>query len=118
MLTLRDLPRSGAKGDPSHAGNSGRDPDGVQKQRRAAAMRIPADTTIPELRKLAAGCQACDLWRDATQTVFGEGGENAEIVLIGEQPGNQEDLQGRPFVGPAGGILDRALEQAGIERDA
>lgn len=82
------------------------------------AQRIPADATLAELRKLAAGCKACDLWRNATQTVFGEGGGNSEVVLIGEQPGNQEDLQGRPFVGPAGGILDRALEQAGIERGA
>jgi uracil-DNA glycosylase len=83
-----------------------------------SATRIPPDATLAEVRKLAAGCKACELWRNATQTVFGEGAENPEVVLIGEQPGNQEDLQGRPFVGPAGKILDRALEQAGIERDA
>jgi DNA polymerase len=84
----------------------------------AETQKIPADATLPQLRKLAAGCQACDLWRDATQTVFGEGGDHPQVVFIGEQPGNQEDLQGRPFVGPAGGVLDRALEQAGIEREA
>jgi uracil-DNA glycosylase len=89
-----------------------------KKEQQAAATRIPRDATLGDLRKLAAGCKACDLWRNATQTVFGEGRENAEVVLIGEQPGNQEDLQGRPFVGPAGRILDRALEQARIERDA
>ena len=73
---------------------------------------------LAQLRKLAAECKACDLWRSATQTVFGEGAEHPDIVLIGEQPGNQEDLQGKPFVGPAGKILDRALELAGIERQS
>ena len=84
----------------------------------SATGQIPPDPTLAELRKLAAGCKACDLWHDATQTVFGEGAENPEVVLVGEQPGNQEDLQGKPFVGPAGRILDQALEQAGIDRGA
>ena len=84
----------------------------------SAVPQIPLDATRAELRKLAAGCKACQLWRNATQTVFGEGADNPEIVLIGEQPDNQEDLQGKPFVGPAGKILDQALAQAGIERDA
>ena len=88
------------------------------KERETETQRIPAEATLADLPRLAAGCRACDLWRHATQTVCGEGSENAEVILIGEQPGNQEDLQGRPFVGPAGGILDRALEQAGIERGA
>jgi uracil-DNA glycosylase family protein len=89
-----------------------------KKPHEAVMQQIPADATLEELRRLSAGCKACDLWRNATQTVFGEGAEHAEVVLIGEQPGNQEDLQGHPFVGPAGKILDQALEQAGIERDA
>lgn len=69
-----------------------------------------------ELRDRAKLCRACDLWRRGTQTVFGEGGEHSRILFVGEQPGDEEDLQGRPFVGPAGRVLDRALEEAGIER--
>jgi uracil-DNA glycosylase family protein len=65
----------------------------------------------------AAHCRACDLWQDATQTVFGEGGEQASLVLIGEQPGDQEDRKGRPFVGPAGRVLDDAIAAAGLDRD-
>jgi uracil-DNA glycosylase len=72
--------------------------------------------TLDELRAEAAGCKACDLWKTGTQTVFGEGSETAEIVFVGEQPGDKEDLAGRPFVGPAGQVLDEALEAAGIER--
>ena len=89
-----------------------------RKPATPATKLIPESPTLSELRKLAAGCQACDLWRNATQTVFGAGAENPEVVLIGEEPGNQEDLQGKPFVGPAGKILDRAMEQAGIDRNA
>jgi uracil-DNA glycosylase len=81
-----------------------------------ATQRIPADATLPKLRELAAGCKACDLWANATQTVFGENAEHPEVVLIGEQPGNQEDLQGKPFVGPAGKILDRALSHVLIDQ--
>jgi uracil-DNA glycosylase family protein len=72
---------------------------------------------LAELRELAAGCTACDLYKCGTQTVFGEGAAGAELMLVGEQPGDREDLEGRPFVGPAGRILDKALADAGIERD-
>jgi uracil-DNA glycosylase family protein len=72
---------------------------------------------LSALRREAAGCTRCDLYRHATQTVFGEGPQHAGIVLVGEQPGDAEDLAGKPFVGPAGKLLDRALEEAGIERD-
>jgi DNA polymerase len=77
---------------------------------------IPDDPTVPALRDAAAGCRGCDLWIGATQTVFGEGSEQADVLLLGEQPGDREDLAGRPFVGPAGKLLDRALEDAGIDR--
>ena len=72
--------------------------------------------SIDRLREEAAGCQACDLWKNATQTVFGEGAEHARLMLVGEQPGDQEDLAGKPFVGPAGKLLERALDEAGIDR--
>jgi len=68
------------------------------------------------LREEAADCRACPLWKNATQTVFGEGPQQAQVVLVGEQPGDKEDLAGKPFVGPAGLMLDRALKEAGIER--
>ncbi len=77
---------------------------------------LPARPSLASLREAAAGCRGCHLWRPATQTVFGEGPEGARIVLVGEQPGDREDLAGRPFVGPAGRLLDEALEQAGIDR--
>jgi uracil-DNA glycosylase len=73
-------------------------------------------SSLKAAREAAAGCHACHLYENATQTVFGEGSPNAEIVLVGEQPGDEEDLTGRPFVGPAGRLLDKALEQAGIDR--
>ena len=79
------------------------------------AARSGADAV--ELASLAARCEGCDLWERATQTVFGEGPESASIVLVGEQPGHQEDRAGRPFVGPAGRVLDDALEAAGIDRE-
>jgi uracil-DNA glycosylase family protein len=72
--------------------------------------------TLPRVQAAAQGCRACRLWRNATQTVFGEGAGSAEVMLIGEQPGDREDLAGKPFVGPAGMLLDRALEEAGIDR--
>ena len=78
--------------------------------------RSAASGTLAALRELAADCHACPLWKDATQTVFGEGPQRARIMLVGEQPGDKEDLAGKPFVGPAGQMLDRALEQAGIDR--
>jgi len=77
---------------------------------------IPSRPTIRKLQAASAGCKACDLWRRATQTVFGEGKPSSTVMFIGEQPGNSEDLQGHPFVGPAGGLLDRALVEAGIDR--
>jgi uracil-DNA glycosylase len=82
----------------------------------SAAEYLPAARTLPALRRAAEKCRACDLWRTGTQTVFGEGARAARVVLVGEQPGDQEDLQGRPFVGPAGRLLDEALEEAGIRR--
>ncbi len=72
---------------------------------------------LTRLRAQASDCRACPLWKDATQTVFGEGPSHAPIMLVGEQPGDKEDLAGRPFVGPAGQMLNRALEEAGIDRD-
>lgn len=84
--------------------------------RSTAAPLIPPNATLESLREIAVGCQACDLWRKGTQTVFGAGKTRAEVLFIGEQPGNEEDLAGAPFVGPAGRLLDSALEQAGIDR--
>jgi DNA polymerase len=81
------------------------------------ALIIPPHSTLENLRDAARDCRACDLWKRGTQTVFGEGARKAEIMLIGEQPGDREDLAGRPFVGPAGLLLDKALEQAGIDRE-
>ena len=77
---------------------------------------IPAQATLKSLREAAATCTACPLYENATQTVFGEGLKRARLMLIGEQPGDREDIEGHPFVGPAGRILDEALEQAEIER--
>src|SRR6185503_1045262 len=82
----------------------------------SAADLIPNKPTITSVRKAATDCRACDLWKRGTQTVFGEGGGSARLMLVGEQPGDQEDLQGHPFVGPAGNVLQRALEEAGISR--
>jgi DNA polymerase len=82
----------------------------------SAADFIPPKPTLPKLREAARGCRGCHLWVNATQTVFGEGAPSAEVMLVGEQPGDQEDRQGHPFVGPAGKLLDAALEQAGIDR--
>jgi DNA polymerase len=83
----------------------------------SAAPFIPPRPTLPKLQAAAAHCMGCDLYRRATQTVFGEGPPSASVMLVGEQPGDVEDRVGRPFVGPAGRILDRALEDAGIDRD-
>jgi uracil-DNA glycosylase len=81
-----------------------------------AAVYLPPRPTLPKLRAAAAGCRACPLWQIGTQTVFGEGAADAQVMFVGEQPGDQEDKQGRPFVGPAGRILDQALALAGIDR--
>jgi uracil-DNA glycosylase len=82
----------------------------------SAADFLPARLSLPALREAAAGCKGCHLWRVGTQTVFGEGAREADVMFVGEQPGDQEDRAGKPFVGPAGGILDRALAEAGIDR--
>lgn len=82
----------------------------------STATLIPRNPTLERLKAAARNCQACDLWRNATQTVFGEGKAGAQIMLIGEVPGNQEDIEGTPFVGPAGKLLDTALVEAGIDR--
>src|SRR6266542_22319 len=84
----------------------------------SAAPYMPEKPTLPRLREAAAGCRACPLWETGTQTVFGEGATGAAVVFVGEQPGDQEDRQGRPFVGPAGRVLDEALVEAGIDRGA
>jgi DNA polymerase len=81
-----------------------------------AAELIPDHPTIKAVRDAARGCEACDLYKRGTQTVFGEGAPQAALLLVGEQPGDAEDLSGRPFVGPAGKLLDKALAEAGIER--
>ena len=83
----------------------------------SAAALIPPQPTIDRLRDAAQECRGCDLWEKATQTVFGEGPGRARVLLVGEQPGDREDLEGHPFVGPAGRLLDSALASAGIARD-
>lgn len=83
-----------------------------------AAALVPAGGSVAALRDAARGCRACPLWERATQTVFGEGPRLAEVMLVGEVPGNEEDLAGHPFVGPAGKLLDKALAAAGIDRRA
>jgi uracil-DNA glycosylase family protein len=79
---------------------------------------LPERRTMSALREAAAGCRGCSLYRDATQTVFGEGPRSAEVIMVGEQPGDREDLAGKPFVGPAGRVLSESLEEAGIDRRA
>jgi uracil-DNA glycosylase family protein len=81
-------------------------------------LSLPANKqlTLEALREAAANCRACDLYKTGTQTVFGEGSEHAQITFVGEQPGDREDIEGKPFVGPAGRVLDAALEEAGIDR--
>jgi uracil-DNA glycosylase len=82
----------------------------------ATSDQLPSNASLEELRQAANGCRACDLWKNATRTVFGAGTGNATVMLVGEQPGDQEDRIGRPFVGPAGKLLDEALAEAGIDR--
>ncbi len=82
----------------------------------SAADFLPRKLTLTSLKRAAAACEGCPLYREATQTVFGEGPADAQLVLVGETPGDQEDLQGRPFVGPAGRLLDEALIEAGLNR--
>jgi uracil-DNA glycosylase len=85
--------------------------------KRSSRDYLPARKTLPSLRAAAENCRGCDLYKNATQVVFGEGAAGAECMLIGEQPGDQEDQQGKPFVGPAGKILDKALDDAGIQKE-
>ena len=82
----------------------------------AKTMLFDKHASLEELAQAAKDCKACDLWKRGTQTVFGEGRSRAKVMFIGEQPGNQEDLEGKPFVGPAGKLLDAALEEAGVDR--
>jgi DNA polymerase len=89
-----------------------------KRRRGSAADLIPDRPSLPSARAAARDCQACDLWKRGTQTVFGEGSKTADILFVGEQPGDQEDLSGHPFVGPAGRVLDKALADAGIDRAA
>lgn len=77
---------------------------------------LPDKPTLASVREISKGCKACDLYKRGTQTVFGEGPSRAEVMMVGEQPGDAEDVAGQPFVGPAGRLLDRALEEAGIDR--
>lgn len=88
----------------------------MAKPKDSAARYIEPGQTLGDLRRVAAGCTACDLHARATQTVFGEGPSSATVMLVGEQPGDREDIEGHPFVGPAGKLLDRALKDAGIDR--
>lgn len=83
----------------------------------SAVPFLPKSGALPALKKAAAGCRGCDLYKRATQTVFGEGHAHVSLILVGEQPGDVEDRKGRPFVGPAGSLLDKALEEAGLDRN-
>lgn len=89
---------------------------GTRKVEVSALQFLPQELSLPALREAASACRGCPLFEKATQTVFGEGPTTARIVMVGEQPGNEEDLAGHPFVGPAGRVLDRALGEAGIDR--
>jgi DNA polymerase len=91
---------------------------GGEQGARSAADFLPEERSLAALREAAADCRGCELWRLGTQTVFGEGGKGAAVMFVGEQPGDQEDLAGRPFVGPAGRLFDQALAEAGIDRSA
>jgi uracil-DNA glycosylase family protein len=84
----------------------------------SAAEFLPKERSLVALREAAAGCKGCHLWQIGTQTIFGEGSESSLVMLVGEQPGDQEDQSGKPFVGPAGRLLDKALAEAGIDRSA
>ena len=88
----------------------------MRAEKRSAAEFVPEENSLSAVRAAAARCHGCPLWQAATQTVFGEGPREARVMLVGEVPGDQEDRAGRPFVGPAGRLLDRALEAAGVER--
>lgn len=111
-LESRDRTRADAR----TARNRGIEPPVALDEVPEGTAPEPVDRTLAALRAAAMACKRCDLWRPATQTVFGEGPARARIMVIGEQPGDQEDLAGRPFVGPSGRMLDDALEELGIDR--
>lgn len=95
-------------------------PSDIRSKRKAqgdATPFVPKKPTIQNLREAARKCKGCDLWKNATQTVFGEGDSRPSVMLVGEQPGDKEDIEGHPFVGPAGRVLDEALAEAGIDRE-
>ena len=87
-----------------------------KESHNSPAELILPEASLPDLRKAAQECRGCGIWERATQAVLGEGGSGAEVMMVGEQPGDREDIEGHPFVGPAGKLLDRALEDAGIDR--
>ncbi len=89
----------------------------MAKQESPAVQLVPPGASLKLLAEAAENCRACDLWKNATQTVFGEGAVNAAVMMVGEQPGDKEDLAAKPFVGPAGKLLDKALGEAGIDRE-
>lgn len=89
----------------------------TKRSSQLTILEMPQQKSIAALRSAAAGCKACDLWKLGTQTVFGEGPSTTRVMMVGEQPGDKEDLEGRPFVGPAGAVLDKALSAAGIDRN-
>ncbi len=91
--------------------------EGRKKEKRDATPYLPTRITLPSMRAAVQGCRGCDLYKNATQAVFGEGAAKAACVFVGEQPGNEEDKEGKPFVGPAGRILDKGLADAGIARE-
>jgi DNA polymerase len=99
---------------PASASATANDPT----RKRSAADYLPDRITLPAMREAVQGCRGCDLYKYATHAVFGEGAAKAKCIMVGEQPGDSEDRQGRPFVGPAGQLLDRAMAEAGIERSA
>src|SRR2546428_12480739 len=123
MTTYRTRARSGASLAPStgvNASKRGRPPSNLPEAGPEPGHEypeLPETTSIGAWRDAAAHCKACDLWEKATQPVFGEGKRTAKVIFVGEQPGDKEDIAGRPFVGPAGRVLDEALEAAGIDRD-
>jgi DNA polymerase len=105
-----DMPTRGPENPPNKT--RGKAPE----QKDLAQKKIPQTPTLTGLARLAQDCKACDLWKRATQVVFGEGSPNSKVMFVGEVPGDREDREGKPFVGPAGNLLDKALEEAGIDR--
>src|SRR5688572_3870844 len=110
-------PKGGSYGNAErHGGASHRTGADEPRPGEPVSELLPDRPTLPKVREIAAECKACDLYKRGTQTVFGEGPRKAKVMLVGEQPGDAEDVAGHPFVGPAGKLLDTALEQAGIDR--